>query len=328
MRSFLRKISTAVGSLLGAILTQNTGRQLYFVATSKLQKKAQKKWGEKAKVWPRNSVLTKAFKPFASALDLSVFVPQVVSHDEWQEFSKDLSNFSTYFPWLGQVNSYDSSSRDYLESANFFILQRDPALKELLYIPGRKASRAEALVFLMKMIEKDWGYLISQPLVRINNWQVHWEVISEHFDGFKDFEMREVFNRILRFAAVSPEERKNLVQYLNNNLGKPNAEMEITPALWRFFPVLFCERHQEVPEFRDVDAFCLHQAIAWEIWQFRVEAGLEKKDLNALKNKFENLLKVAEKSFSKTEKESFLQLKKQIELLLSSSVFRNQSVSA
>lgn len=311
MRSLFRKSSAFVGSFL----PQSLGKLAYLQIAQVAQKKAQKKWGKQARVWARNSVLTKAFRPLDCELDLSLYVPEQVSEGECREFRRELRKLKIYFPWLGDLAVYDQTSRDYLESANFFILARDPFLKEPLLIPEREPAKAEALVFLLKTLESEWGQLVSEPLMRLPQWKEHWANVSDYFEGFKDFEMKEVFNRILHFASISPEEKKSVVQYLNNTLLGRDFDMDLSPALWQFFPGRFVHRYQEAPEFQGLEAQTMAQAIAWEVWSMWACRG--DLDKEYAQKYLTELLKVAETSFGSTENSLCEKTQKQIQVLLS-----------
>lgn len=311
MKSFTQKFSGLVGSLM----PKEAGRVAYGAFVRHLEKKAQKKWGPKTKLWSKNSFQPKVFQSFVTPLEIGLFVPSRVSELEWSDFRSSLDGYRLYFPWLGTLDVYDLSSRALLDCANFFELERDPRLKDPLLIISRKPSKGEALVFLMKMIEGDWDNLVSRPLLRILVWQLHWKAISAHFEGFKDFEMKEVFNRILHFARVSAEERKNLVLFLNQK--KPIENGQNSKALLMFFPKDFDGQSMDVLELKGLDAECLQLSIAWEIWHLWSQRGDFK--TSEYRARIEKLLKIANTSYAITEPSLFQKTKQQAELFLASS---------
>jgi hypothetical protein len=241
-----------------------------------------------SRVWPRNSFLTLAFRPFKSDLDLTIWFetqpgPQAIAHLQWL-----LKLNKLVFPILGESNVYVRSSAGLMAGLiNRYELARDPELEWMLKEDLTKKSagskpfkrvtteRAEKCIFLLRMLDADFHNLLAAPGKRRKKWQVHLtsvglneidihRVITNENPIRKILETAFGFFEDYEFQMDASDEVENFLR--NRSNGVPDHQANLTPKLLAIFPHRLCFVKAPKKLSGQVCKEIFTAQVAWEIW--------------------------------------------------------------
>lgn len=216
------------------------------------------------KVSVRNSILTSAFYPLLSDLDISVVFPDHYSREKIIDTLQTIQKCRAFFPVLGELNCYSENEiKKYREFMNPLEGKRDPILRTYVGEPqwGHK------LGFLVRMIEADFKNLQLRPHLRKEKWRLHLKECGIPLP--KPFDLNQLVCTVMQFFFKDGglSYANSLMSYLTHlAAGKSLHDLEVSPILWALYPHRFCiqdRSHLKMnAELTKVQEFQLH----WEIW--------------------------------------------------------------
>jgi hypothetical protein len=224
-----------------------------------------------ARIWPRNSYLTSAFRPLRSDLDVTVWFEGSPGAGDIHRLRRILARSKRLFPALGEANVYCAPlSRSLAAFINYFELQRDPSLREIL--PSRQGPVAgERAAFLLRMLEADYHGLSRRPEKRAGKWRLHLQAVGARPELF---EPRHAVRSIL--TAAWPDQGADFVDaatqavtdYLESKMhgGRQDPEVPLNPWLGALFPHRFCFRADPAGPMTEALRPTTAALVAWEIW--------------------------------------------------------------
>ncbi len=215
-----------------------------------------------AEVWPRNSYLTKAFRPGMSDLDLTLWFNEEPDPLEVELLARRLNAMKLGLPFLGEIQVYVGAWVErFAPCANRYELMRDPRTHRRLHASPLVPADVEKTVFILRMLDADSKNLLRRPRAREAKWKGHFKStgLSWNAAEFGDDPLALILNRILEPAAAAAAKH-----YLRERHSKPEHEFAANPWLFALFPHRFCHAHGK-PESLALPEITLAQ-IAWEIW--------------------------------------------------------------
>jgi hypothetical protein len=219
---------------------------------------------QNTQTWARNSILTDAFQPFRSDLDLTLLSDNL-SPQQAKTVRALLKVTKLAFPALGEMNLYSRKNLSlHAQLLNPWELDRDPQLKQHLSSCLPKTS-ARASAFILRMLENDLHNLQSRPASRKKKWDRHFHAIAQDFPetaevGFA-YQPHQAIASILRLVLwlagiQSPPMIRDALSWLEFFFELQHAEvadcrqtllLEVRPWQWAFFPHRFCFHSSPLP---------------------------------------------------------------------------------
>ena len=257
-------------------LARSIGKIPYAIFLFVLQRVIAFQFKAKPAVWPRNSYLTNAFRPFFSDLDLTIWFQSAPSVAELQRLRALLVFAKKIFPALGETNAYDDRRAVELASwSNRFEIERDPeTYRRLSKLERLTTERAQRTAFLLRMLESDAKNLAFRPQQRWPKWRRHFEAVGivvsrEHFDRTEAIAL--IAKLALEWTAAETPPTfyqatyESTVNYIKTVAGgAPSLQGDAWAAM--IFPHRFCFREPPVAEMSSVFLeICVAQT-AWEVW--------------------------------------------------------------
>lgn len=271
-------------------LQQRIGRLPYQAALSILTSRIVKLHPGLA-IWARNSFLTDAFRPLRSDLDLTIWLERSPPDYVLEQLQNILLRTKRYFPALGERNVYaaDSVGR-FAKFANRYELARDPlTVDRVKKFRGTLISeRAEASVYLLRMLEANWQDLALRKSGQTSKWHFHLHAV-----GMAELSNDEWVNPIMAIvtralawleeiegAAFCSDVINNIYNYFRGRSEKWPGQVSQTVAA--VFPHHFCYVGFPSAALKSALSEIFAAQISWEIWGLYGQCTLgERKTLPA-----------------------------------------------
>lgn len=215
-----------------------------------------------AEVWPRNSYLTKAFKPGRSDLDLTIWFQEEPDPLELELLARRLRGLKRGLPFLGEIQVYFAPwAERFAATANRFEIMRDPQTQRRLHLASNLPIHVEKKVFLLRMLDSDAHNLQSRPKDRIPKWKAHFKSVGESWstNEFLADPMQMILSRITDKPGVHAAQN-----YFQTRASRPDHEFAPNPWLSALFPQRFSFARY-LPEKFLAPEITLGQ-ISWEVW--------------------------------------------------------------
>lgn len=166
--------------------------------------------------WSRNSYVFGNINPGLSDIDFTLVIPNKDFLNKANDFICDYATLKKIIPFLGEINFYDSSHfHQIAQWINYYELQRDPSLSELL--PSRTPNPCEKPIFLLRMLESDLKNLRGNPELRKNKWDFHLKQCEIRAPNKLTLEnlIREITETLPK--ALNPQESYEFIAYYLNH---------------------------------------------------------------------------------------------------------------
>jgi hypothetical protein len=224
-------------------------------------------------LWSRNSFRTPAFTPFKSDLDLTFWLENSPNFSEVKSMWRTHRFLKKFIPFLGEINLHvRDEALSFVELANQFELNRDPDLHSKLKVPPRKSSRADEIIFLLRMLEADAKNIKTRPDKRIRKWRFHLAQIGAP-RWTEPLTLESMLTAILQRSGLPGDEQTAAVKALltyyeirakgETYYGLPADQAQ---DLMTFLPHYFCFHKEKIEALSGERAeICLRQ-VRWETW--------------------------------------------------------------
>lgn len=182
------------------LISQERWKSLYLFSFDSLNKSLRKRYGGKVVCTLRNSILTDAFEPPVSDLDVTLTLSN--SEISAGEVRSVIKAQRFLWPMIKEINIYRKRQMKLIaEIANPFELSRDP-LFEGLIDPSRK-DRASAVVYLIRHLLSSLNHLILWPREQRKKWELHARRIELHSPlKERDFNEESILETLLQKLEV------------------------------------------------------------------------------------------------------------------------------
>ncbi len=228
------------------------------------------------RVWTRNSILNNSFRAFKSDLDISAYFKNTRDENMFLYIYKMYKNL---FPWLGEVNAYDTKKIELIKNGDFniLLLERDPQLIEILNLSRSNCSTYDATTFLIRAVQSDYHNLQQNPLRRILKWENHIIAVNKKLDahflmiGKADI-LSQILNIVLNISQTEKQYEKYqlamaLEMFKNNHLIEHTREyLSNEKVVWKYLPQeIYRNKNLNVPILDPSEVLYLISQVQWEL---------------------------------------------------------------